>query len=150
MARERLSRGDRLLLIAILAAAGAAVAAYLAYEWYASFSSSVCSFSAWFDCRVVGRSVYASIAGVPTATIGLAGFLILFALSLAALRGRTALGPWTVDTWILVFAIVGALVGLGLTFIEIFVIGAVCIFCAAGFALDLGVLAAAISLRRRP
>lgn len=148
MARERWSRGDVLLLVAVLAAAGAAVAMYLAYEWYTAFGSSVCDIGNYFSCSAVGTSSYASIGGVPTAFIGLGGFLILLGLSVAALRGIEALGPWSVDTWILAFAVIGALAGFGLTLVEIFIIRAVCLFCAAGFALDLGVLALAWRLRR--
>lgn len=148
MARTQLSRGDLLLLNAILAAAGAVVAAYLTYEKLVSFSSSVCDINDYFSCRTVGASVFSAIGVVPTATIGLAGFLVLLALSLAAFRGRERLGPWFVDGWTLLFAVVGALLGLGLTFIEVFVIHAVCILCATGFALDLGILATAVVLRR--
>ncbi len=148
MARERLSRGDRLVLVAILASAGAVVAAYLTYEWYVSFSSPFCDLTSYFSCSAVGKSAFAAIGGVPTAVIGLAGFLILLGLSILAFRGVERIGPWSTDAWILLIAVVGSLVGLGLTFIEIFVIEAVCVLCTAGFALDLGILATAWSLRR--
>ena len=149
MAREQLSRGDRLVLVAILASAGAVVAAYLTYEWYVAFSSPFCDITSYFNCTKVGRSPFAAIGDVPTAVIGLAGFLILLGLSILAFRGVERIGPWSTDAWILLFAVVGSLVGLGLTFIEIFVIEAVCVLCTAGFALDLGILATAWSLRRR-
>jgi len=149
VAREQLSRGDRLVLVAILASAGAVVAAYLTYEWYVAFSSPFCDITSYFNCTKVGRSPFAAIGGVPTAVIGLAGFLILLGLSILAFRGVERIGPWSTDAWILLFAVVGSLVGLGLTFIEIFVIEAVCVLCTAGFALDLGILATAWSLRRR-
>jgi len=148
VAREQLSRGDRLVLVAILASAGAVVAAYLTYEWYVAFSSPFCDITSYFNCTKVGRSPFAAIGGVPTAVIGLAGFLILLGLSILAFRGVERIGPWSTDAWILLFAVVGSLVGLGLTFIEIFVIEAVCVLCTAGFALDLGILATAWSLRR--
>lgn len=149
MARERLSRGDLLLLNAILAAAGSAVAGYLTYEKLVSFGSSVCDINDYFSCKAVGSSVFSAIGPVPTAVIGLAGFLILFAFSVMAFRGRERLGPWPLDTWTLLFAVLGGLIGLALTFIEVFVINAVCILCATGFALDLGILAVALVLRRR-
>lgn len=149
MSRERMSRGDLLLLDAILAAAGAVVAAYLTYEKFVSFSSSFCDINDYFSCSAVGASSFSAIGGMPTATIGLAGFLVLLALSLVAFRGRDRIGPWSVDTWILLFALVGSLIGLGLTFIEVLVIHAVCILCALGFALDLGILATSAVLHRR-
>ncbi len=145
-----MSRGDLLLLLAILAAAGAAVSAYLVYEWYASFSSAVCDINAYFSCSAVGRSAYAAVDGVPTATVGLAGFLVLLGLSLEGFRGRRRLGSWSLDRWTILFAALGAIVGLGLTLIEVLVIQAVCVLCAAGFALDLGILGVALSLPRKP
>ncbi len=148
MDREGLSRGDLLLLNAVLAAGGAGVAAYLTYEKLVAFSSSFCDVNDYFSCSAVGASSFASIGPVPTAVVGLAGFLLLLGLSVAAFRGVRRLGPWSLDGWVLILSVVGALVGLGLTFVELFVIHAVCILCATGFALDLGILAVAVVLRR--
>ncbi len=149
MAGPRLSRGDLLLLVGVLAVAGAGVSAFLTWQWYTGGASGLCDVSNYFSCSTVRESPYASVGGIPTSTVGLVGFVILLGLSVAALRGVEALGPWSVDAWLLGFAILGALVGLGLTFLEVFVINAVCIFCAAGFALDLGILGLAGMLRRR-
>jgi uncharacterized membrane protein len=149
MARQRLSRADLLLLGAVLSAAGAAVSGYLVWEWYAAANSTVCDINNYFSCTTVRHSVYSSFLGIPTATVGLSGFLILFALFVLAFRGTERLGPWPAELWLILFASLGALVGLGLSFIEVFIIQAVCIFCAAGFALDLGALGIAVVLRRR-
>ncbi len=149
MAREGLSRGDLLLLAAILAAAGAAVSAFLAVQFYTGFGSGACTINPFWNCETVRNSPWSSFAGIPTAAAGLGGFVILLALAVAGLRGIERLGPLPVDAWLLAFAVLGALIGLGLTLIEIFLIQAVCIFCASGFALDLGVLAIAVLLHRR-
>jgi len=149
MAREPLSRADLLLFGAVLSVAGVADAAYLVWEWYAAATSTACDINNYFSCTTVRNSVYSSFLGIPTAAVGLGGFLILLALFVLAFRGRERLGPWPVDIWLLLFATLGALVGLALSFIEIFVINAVCLFCAAGFALDLGILAIAAVVRRR-
>lgn len=149
MAREGLSRGDLLLLAAILAAAGVAVSAFLTWQWYTGAASGVCDISNYFSCTNVRNSPWASFAGIPTSTVGLVGFVVLLALTVAAFRGVDSLGPWSIDAWILAFAILGALAGLALSYLEVFVINAVCIFCATGFALDLGVLTAALVLGKR-
>ncbi len=148
MAREPFSRGDLLLFSAVLAVGGIAVAGYLTFEWYTAFGSSVCDLNNYFSCAQVGKSPYAAVAGVPTSLLGFGGFVLLLVLSVLALRGTEWIGPWSVDGWIFLFAVLGALVGFGLTLIEIFVIQAVCVFCAIGFVLDLGILALAWSLRR--
>lgn len=146
MAGERLSRGDLLLFIAVLAVFGIAVSGYLAWQWYASESASWCDLTSYFNCTKVRDSPWAAVAGVPTAFVGVAGFGILLALALIALRGVERIGRWSVDGWLLAFAVPGGLMGLGLTFIEIFVIQAICILCVIGFALDLGVLGIAWAL----
>lgn len=144
-----LSRGDRLLLIAVLAAAAMADSGYLTFQYYEAASSSWCDLSSFFNCTLVRQSPYAAIGGVlPTATIALAGFLVILLLVVLAFRGRERLGPWSVDRWILVLAVLGGLAGLGLTFVEIFIIQAVCILCVIGFALDLGILGIAWTLDR--
>ncbi len=149
MAREGLSRGDLLLLAAILAAAGAAVSAFLTVQFYTGLGSGMCTVNVFWNCETVRQSPWSSFAGIPTAAAGLGGFVILLALALMALRGVDRLGPLSADTWLLGFAVLGALIGLVLTLIEIFLIQAVCIFCASGFVLDLGVLAIAVAVWRR-
>lgn len=149
MAREGLSRGDLLLLGAVLSAAGAGISAYLTWAKIASSISAVCNVNAFVNCEVVLVSPYSSFLGIPTATVGLGGFLILLSLFLLGFRGRERIGPLSVDTWVLGFAALGALAGLGLTFIEVFVIQAICLFCVAGFVLDLAVLGTAYLLRRK-
>ena len=138
----RLASGDKLLLIAVLAAAGTVVALYLV--WYYYNPSPWCTFSEGWDCKAVRDSVFANVGGIPTATVGVAGFVIMLALAVLPFRGVERVGPWTTDRWLLVFAILGALIGLGLTIIEIFVIQSICVLCLAGWLLDLGILGLAV------
>lgn len=127
--------------------AGAGDAAYLTWEWYAAASSSWCDVG-YFSCSTVRNSAWAHVGPVPTAVVGVVGFLVLLGLAGMALRGRERLGPWTTDQWLLAFAAVGALIGVGLTIIEVFAIHAICLLCAFGFALDLGILGLAVMLQR--
>lgn len=139
-----LARGDRLLLIAVLAAAGTFVAMYLV--WYYYNPSPWCTLSPGWDCKKVRDSIFSNVAGIPTATVGVAGFAIMLALAVLPFRGVGRIGPWTTDRWLLTFAALGALIGLGLTFVEIFVIGSICIMCLIGFLLDLGILGLAVRM----
>jgi len=143
-----LSRGDRLLLVAALSAFGVVNAAYLTWQWYAAASASWCDLDAYFSCSKVRDSAWSAVGGVPTATVGVAGFAILLALAVLALRGMERLGPWSLDRWLLLFALAGAGVGAGLTVVEVFVIQAICILCVFGFALDLAILGLAVTLPR--
>lgn len=143
MAREGFSRGDLLLLVAVLAAFGIADSLYLTWQRYEAASASWCDLDTYFSCTKVRESTFAAIGGVPTAIVGVAGFATLLALGLLALRGRDVLGPWPTTRWLIAFAALGAAIGLGLTVVEVFVIQAICILCVLGFALVLGILAVA-------
>ena len=147
MAPGSLSRGDRLALVLVLAIAGALVSAYLMLDWYRAASSSWCDVSSFFSCTRVRDSAFAAVGGVPTAIIGLAGFAMLASLSVIGSRGRTALGGWPIERWMLVFALIGAGIGTALSVLEVFVIQAVCLLCAVGFGLDLAILAVTATLR---
>ena len=120
--------------IAALALAGTGVAAYLAYVHYAGVAP-VCV--AGGGCETVQSSPYADLAGIPVAVAGLAVYLsILASLRLGGDAGR------------FVCAVL-ALGGLGfsayLTYVELFVIHAVCPWCVASALImaALAVLAAA-------
>lgn len=141
------SRGDLLVLVAVLALFGIVDSAYLTWEWYGSEGARWCDLNAYFSCSRVRESPYAAVAGVPTAWVGVAGFATLLFVAVRGLRAGV-LGPWPPERWLLGFAIVGAALGLGLTVIEIAVIQAICLLCAFGFALDLGILGAAALVAR--
>ena len=148
MSSDRISQGDLLVLTLILSVAGVAVSGYLTWQWYQAASASWCDVGTYFSCSAVRESPYSAIGGVPTAIVGFAGFLVLMGLGVLLLRGRATLGPVRLLPALLVFASIGAAIGAGLTVIEVFIIGAVCILCAAGFAIDLAVFALAFTLWR--
>lgn len=148
MAKSRFSRGDLLALVAVLAIFGIVVSAYLAWQWYDAASSTWCDLGDYFSCTKVRESPFSAVAGIPVAMAGVVGFGILSGLAALALLGFDRFGPASMVTWLLGFALLGSLIGLGLTIVEIFVIQAICILCAVGFALDLAILAVAFALRR--
>lgn len=125
------------------------MSAFLTLQFYTGLGSGACTINVFWNCETVRNSPWSSFAGIPTAGAGLGGFVLLLALSVLGLRGVDALGPLSLDDALLAFAVLGALLGSVLTLVEIVVIGAICIFCLSGFVLDLGVLGAAITVRRR-
>ena len=148
MSDERISEGDLLVLVILLSVAGCAVSGYLTWQWYQAASSTWCDVSSYFSCSRVRESPYSAVAGIPTAVVGLLGFLALSALAALLFLGRPAIGPVRVLPALLVLASLGAVIGVGLTVIEVAVIQAVCILCATGFAIDLAILALVIVLWR--
>ncbi len=114
---------ERRLRVAALAVAalGLAVAVYLTYIHYAGLQP-FCA-GGGHGCERVQSSSYAKVGGVPVALLGLAGYLsIAIALLAPGERARLAAAALTV-------------IGFGfsayLTYLELFVIDAICQWCVA-------------------
>ena len=107
--------------IALLVLAGVGVAGYLTYAHYAGIDPVCAGGSS--GCHTVQASDYAEVGGVPVALIGLIGYLALAAsLAVPGEPGRAAgMG----------LALAGAGFSLYLTYIELFVIDAICQWCVA-------------------
>jgi uncharacterized membrane protein len=122
-------RGLRIVLGA-LAVVGLLISGYLTWVHYAGVAP-VCV-GGKGGCETVQTSSYATILGVPVAALGLVGYsgLLLSAL----LRGEAGvyLG--------LLVALVGTLFSVYLTYLELFVIHAICEWCVASAALMVGAL----------
>ncbi|HVO79853.1 MAG TPA: vitamin K epoxide reductase family protein [Terriglobales bacterium] len=111
------------LAIAVFAIAGAAVSSVSLYHHYGTSETAFCDFAVNFNCDIVNRSRYSAVLGIPVALIGVAGYLVLLALStLYRSRPRTPAMLLGASTLGLGFA-------LYLTYIEAFVLGVWCILC---------------------
>ena len=126
--------------IAILAAAGAVVSALALRLHYHRDGSSFCSFNTTFDCDVVNRSGYATVAGIPVALVGLLGYMGM--LLLVVFQRRK---PETA-TLVLLLSSLACLFSLYLTYVEGAVLRAWCILCLASQLLI--ILIAALSALR--
>jgi len=123
----RLRRVDALTA---LSAVGVAIAAYLTFVAFDTNAEAFCTGVG--DCRRVQDSQYARVAGVPVAALGLAMYIALLGLGLARRAGLTVLGPGTprlLGTWTFALAFAGALYSGYLTYLEFFVIDAICEWC---------------------
>jgi len=104
-------------LLILLALAGVVVSA-LALQVHYSHGTEPCSINTRWDCGTVNRSSYSVIAHVPVAAIGIAGYLLLGALTLARRRGL-----------LLVFSVAGFLFALHLSGIERNILQVWCLYC---------------------
>lgn len=126
---KTVSRGLWTLLWAavILSGLGVSISGYLVAK---RFTGGSLACTRWAQCDVVNNSVYSQLYGVPVSVIGLAGYLLLLMLAVAALwtAGRT-------QRRTLLLSFVLALGGVGfsiyLTYLEIYVIEALCAWCVA-------------------
>jgi uncharacterized membrane protein len=112
-----------------------AVSGYLLWVHWAG-ADALCS--GLGGCEIVNTSPYAEVAGVPVALVGLVGYALLLALGLWAWLpvGRPAqadaTGPsalWLIPLAIFGLSLVGLLYSAYLTYVEVFVLGALCPWC---------------------
>jgi len=101
-----------------LAALGIVVSALALREHYRTEGDSPCSINERWDCGIVNHSPYATLAGIPVAILGIAGYLLMGAL---AWRRAYRL--------VLAFALVGLAFSLYLAHIESHVLGVWCVYC---------------------
>ena len=108
-----------------LAAAGVAVSAYLTWIHWNPNSTACTGFG---DCETVNSSAYATIGEIPIAILGLVMYISLVAL---AWVGNRAEGETADKSGLVIFAfsLLGVLFSGYLTFIELYVIHAICPWC---------------------
>jgi vitamin-K-epoxide reductase (warfarin-sensitive) len=104
-------------LLAILAIAGIVVSV-MALRVHYSTETAPCSINEKWDCGIVNHSPYAEIHGLPVATIGIAGYLLIGILAMLRRRG-----------WMLAATLIGMAFALYLTNIEARVLGVWCLYC---------------------
>lgn len=117
----------RLWLMRVLSLAGIGVSAYLTWT-HLAHQSVACGQSQ--DCDIVQQSVYSEVAGIPVALLGLIAYAVLFVLTL--LRGHVP-DPWVDFVPLAIFGIslIGVLYSAYLTYLELFVIYAICRWCVS-------------------
>ena len=98
-------------------------------------------------CDTVAASSYSEVLGIPVAVYGVGFSLVLVGLAVAWWRradGRALLGAYGLG-------LLGCLVVAGLTYLELFVIHAICVYCVAyAVTVVAGFVVAAATLRMRP
>jgi uncharacterized membrane protein len=132
---------------ALLSLAGLFIAAFLYLYKVGRIGSLACGTG---GCETVQWSPWSQIAGVEVALIGVFGYAGLLALSLAALQpglvGRR--GPAVL---LAMLSGIGVLFTAYLTYLELFVIHAICRWCVASGVVILAIfIAGLLDLRRLP
>jgi uncharacterized membrane protein len=120
----------RRVLLAALAIVGLLISAYLSWVHYMGVAPVCVGGSG--GCQSVQTSSYATIFGVPVAVIGLVGYSAL--LLSAWLRGEVGIYLG------FLVSLVGTLFSAYLTYLEVFVIHAICEWCVASAALMVAAL----------
>lgn len=143
--RETSSGRNRVLfiLIGLLSLAGVIVSAVSLQRHYARSATKFCDFSQQFSCDIVNRSEYSSIAGIPVAAIGVAGYAALFLLSTFwKSRAETPIR-------LMAASIAGLAFALYLTYIEARVLETWCILCVCSLVLISLITSFAVAVKVR-
>ncbi len=128
-AKEREGLAPRVAL-ASLAAIGLAISAYLTWTHFAGVAPACAGGSQ--GCETVQSSRYAAVLGIPVSVVGLVGYASLLFSAALRTEGGVYLGFF--------LALVGTLFSAYLTYIEVFVVHALCQWCLA----SAGVMVAAL------
>lgn len=80
-------------------------------------------------CEAVNTSSYSTLLGIPVAAIGAGGYTALLALVVWALVARDNAPAWLNDLR-LTFASIGLFFAAYLTFVELFILHEICMWCA--------------------
>lgn len=134
-------------VIALLAVVGFFVALYLWLHNIGVIGELKCGSG---GCETVQASVYARLAGVPVAFFGVIGYAAIFAVAYVGLQPAWAArrGP----TLLLAALAAGGVLFTGyLTYLELFVIHAICRWCVTSAAIIVAICVVALGgLARRP
>lgn len=131
----------------VLAVLGALDSAYLTWVKVAN-ATAFCSNVG--DCDAVNASVYSEVFGIPIALFGLGAYLAIAAFLVLEDRG-TMLREWG-PLAVFGLALTGTLYSAYLTYVELFVIYAVCPYCVVSAILITGILILSVVrlIRRGP
>jgi uncharacterized membrane protein len=130
---------------ALLSLTGCFISAYLYLYKIGKIGSLACGAG---GCETVQLSLWSRFAGIEVALIGLLGYLLLLAVSLLSLRPGLSQQGWPA-TLLTALAVVGVGFTIYLTYLELFVIHAICRWCVASGGIIVAILIAALLDQRR-
>jgi uncharacterized membrane protein len=125
---------------AALSLVGVFVAAYLYLYKTGRIGSVMCGTG---GCETVQFSEWSRFLGLEVSLIGLAGYAGLLVLSLATLQGPLARERWPVRLLALLSGI-GVAFAVYLTYLEVFVIHAICRWCVGSAVIISGIFACSL------
>ncbi|HZY93022.1 MAG TPA: vitamin K epoxide reductase family protein [Thermoplasmata archaeon] len=131
-----------LLPVAIIIGLGLSI--FAGYETTHPAAEGACSFNGFVSCAKVDQSAHSSTFGVPDYWAGIAGFLVLLAVDVPLLRTYKPVWLYLV----LGLSSLGLIAAVYFAYVELVVIGALCIICTGAYLSNVVVFAAALALYR--
>jgi uncharacterized membrane protein len=131
--------------IAVLALVGIAIATYLWLHAIGVIGVLQCGTG---GCETVQASRYAELFGIPVALYGVVGYVTLFGIAIAGAQPALAARAWP-TRWLVTLSGAGFLFTLYLTYLELFVIHALCRWCLGSAAVITAIFVTALAGSRR-
>jgi uncharacterized membrane protein len=131
--------------IAVLALVGIAIATYLWLHAIGVIGVLQCGTG---GCETVQASRYAELFGLPVALYGVVGYVTLFGIAIAGAQPALAARAWP-TRWLVTLSGAGFLFTLYLTYLELFVIHALCRWCLGSAAVITAIFVTALAGSRR-
>lgn len=128
-------KSTALKIVTGLSFLGMFVAAYLVYQHFKIPGSSFCNVSDYVSCDVVNKSRYSEIFGIPVSILGFLAYVLIFFTSFGLVKGwkfekiSSIFSAKNVFHFLTLFSILSLAFSLYLTYVEFFVLYALCIFC---------------------
>jgi uncharacterized membrane protein len=110
---------------------------YLTYMHFKPSASTLCKINDYLDCDIVNKSVYSELFDVPVSIWGMLTYLLLFFLGLGIYKGfrftrwNKALRHVNILWFMFAVTAFGVLFAGYLSYVEVFILHALCIFCVA-------------------
>jgi uncharacterized membrane protein len=137
----------RRMIIAALALGGVGLATYLAMYKLGMIGTLACTVG---SCETVNLSRWATFLGLPVAVWGVGFYLVLFLVALLGTTERFVNEAW-VSHALLGLTAWGVVFSVWLTYLELYVIHAVCMFCViSAILVALTFLVSVLEWRARP
>lgn len=126
-----------LVAMVVLCVVGLGLSGYLTYTHF-NEGALVCAIG---GCETVQNSEYSTIGPIPIAMLGIAMFSTLLALAGLRLSGSERVAPETVSLVSWAMLLTGILYYGYLTYVEVFVLEAICQWCVASSIVTLAIFA---------
>lgn len=135
------------MIIAALALGGVGLATYLAMYKLGMIGTLACTVG---SCETVNLSRWSTFIGIPVAVWGVGFYVVVFLVALSGTTERLVNEAW-VSHALLLLTGWGVVFSAWLTYLELYVIRAVCMFCVISAILVTVIfLLSALEWRRRP
>ncbi|KKP37867.1 hypothetical protein A2483_01075 [Candidatus Peregrinibacteria bacterium RIFOXYC2_FULL_33_13] len=124
-------------LILIFSGAAILICIYLIYQHYKIDIGAICNINDFLNCDKVNKSIYSEFLNVPVSIWGILSYILIFIVSILFFNKfdfkniHHGLTNRTVLVFIMLFSLFGVLFSLYLSYAELFILNAVCIFCLA-------------------